>query len=88
MPANHGVGLDDHQGAAPVSPRVGEPDPKQSVSGAKERTFTGAHQSGQLLTQGEVLKDDGLCPRPISISAHNSVLVATIDVGAEDGIAY
>jgi hypothetical protein len=59
MPAHNGVGLHEQQGAAPVSPRVGGADPEESVSGAKVRTFAGARQSGQLLTQCQIFKRHG-----------------------------
>ena len=44
---------------APVPPRLGEEDPKQSVRRAELRTFDRARQHGQLLTEREILERDG-----------------------------
>jgi hypothetical protein len=50
---------DKDQGSAPVPPHVDQPDPKQSISGAKKRTCARARQGGQLLTQREILQSHG-----------------------------
>ena len=62
VPSDHGIGLHDDQGGAPVPPRLGEEDPKQSVRRAEPRTFHRARQHGQLLTEREILERDGPVP--------------------------
>lgn len=44
MPSHHGVGLDEHERAAPVVPRLGQHDPKQAISLPKLRTGDNASQ--------------------------------------------
>jgi hypothetical protein len=55
MPAQDGAWLHDDQGAAPVRPRLGEQDPKESIAPTNVRTFV-AGQRGQLLTERHVLQ--------------------------------
>jgi hypothetical protein len=59
MPAHDGVGLDEHQGAAPVTPRLGEHDPEEPISRPKLRTIARTRQWRQLLTKCQILKGDG-----------------------------
>src|SRR6185503_1701502 len=40
VPSDHGIGLHDDQGGAPVPPTLGEEDPKQSVRRAELGTFS------------------------------------------------
>ena len=57
MPSHHGVGLDEHERAAPVVPRLGQHDPKQAISPSKLRTGDGASQRVELLPEREILDD-------------------------------
>ena len=66
MPPHHGVGLDEHERRAPLPPRLGEEDPKQSVSRAELRTLDRARQRGQLLTEREILERPLGCPRQVA----------------------
>src|SRR6266852_6795168 len=59
MPAHDRVRLHDDQDRAPISPRLGEEHPKQSISRAELRTPDCAPKDGQLLTQRQVLERDG-----------------------------
>ena len=59
MPAHDRVRLHDDQGRAPISPRLGEEHPKQSISRAEWRTADCTPKDGQLLTQRQVLERDG-----------------------------
>ncbi len=59
MPAHDRVRLHDDQGRAPISPRLGEPHPKQSISRAELRTLDRAPTDGQRLTQRQVLEHHG-----------------------------
>jgi hypothetical protein len=59
MPAHDRVRLHDDQGRAPISPRLGEEHPKQSISRAEWRTADCTPKDGQLLTQCQVLERDG-----------------------------
>jgi len=67
MPSHDGGWLDDHQRRAPVPPRVGEPDSEQPVACAEARTPGRAFQRRQLLSQGDVLKDQF----PMSAASQN-----------------
>jgi hypothetical protein len=59
VPAHDRVRLHDDQGGAPISPRVGEQDPEQSISVAEWGTPGGTPEHRQLLTEREVLKRHG-----------------------------
>jgi hypothetical protein len=59
MPAHDGVRLHNDQGGAPISPRVGEQDPEQSISVAEWGTLGGTPEHSQLLTERAVLKHHG-----------------------------
>jgi hypothetical protein len=54
VPSDHGVGLHDDQGGAPILPTLGEEDPEQSVRRSELRTFHRSRQHGRLLTEREV----------------------------------
>ena len=56
MPPQHRCWLHDHQGGAPLPPRVGEQYPKEPISWVELRAFTDTRQRGQLLTKRQVLK--------------------------------
>jgi hypothetical protein len=56
MPPQHRLWLHDHQGGAPVPPCLGEQNPKEPISSAERRLFTGTRQCSQLLTKRQVLK--------------------------------
>jgi hypothetical protein len=58
MPTHDGIGLHDHQGGAPIPPRVGEQRPKQSISVTELGTLHGAPEYGQLLTECQILEYD------------------------------
>jgi hypothetical protein len=62
VPSNHGIGLHNDQGGAPVPPTLGEDDPKQSVRRAELRTFHRSRQHGQLLTERKIFQHDGSVP--------------------------
>jgi hypothetical protein len=62
VPSDHGIGLHDDQGGAPVPPTLGEEDPKQSVRRAELRTFHRSRQHGQLLTERKIFQHDGSVP--------------------------
>jgi hypothetical protein len=62
VPSDHGIGLHDDQGGAPVPPTLGEEDPKQSVRRAELRTFHCSPQHGQLLTEREIFQHGGSVP--------------------------
>ncbi len=59
MAAHDRVRLHNDQGGVPISPRVGEQDPEQSISVAEWGTLGGTPEHRQLLTEREVLKRDG-----------------------------
>jgi hypothetical protein len=59
MPAHDPIGLDEHQGVAPVPPRLQQYDPEESVARAQLWTSDGALQGSQLLPKRQVLKGDG-----------------------------
>lgn len=58
MPSDDRLGLHDDQRRTPVSPRVSEQHPKQSISRTEWRTLDRALERRQLLTEGQVLKRD------------------------------
>jgi len=59
VPAHDRVRLhEDHRGA-PISPRVGEQNPKQSISAAEWGTLGGTPEHRQLVTERWILKRDG-----------------------------
>jgi hypothetical protein len=58
MPSHHGVGLDEHERAPPVVPRLGQHDPKQAISPPKLRTGDSAFQRVELLPEREILEDE------------------------------
>src|SRR5712692_6715425 len=62
VPPHHGIGLHDHDGGAPLLPRLGEKDPKESVPRTELWAPGRARQRGQLLTKREILEGD----RPVS----------------------
>jgi hypothetical protein len=51
MPAHDRIRLHDDQGHAPISPRLGEQDPQQSISVAEWGTLGGTPEHSQLLTE-------------------------------------
>ena len=59
MPADHRLGLHDHQGRAPIPPGLGGQDPKQPIGCAERRPPDRAPEHGQLLTERQVLDYDG-----------------------------
>src|SRR6266849_9739854 len=58
VPPHHGIGLHDHDGGAPLLPRLGEKDPKESVPRTELWAPGRARQRGQLLTKREILEGD------------------------------
>ena len=62
VPPHHGIGLHDHDGGAPLLPRLGEKDPKESVPRTELWAPGRTRQRGQLLTKRESLERD----RPVS----------------------
>ena len=59
MPPQHRLGLHDHQGGAPLAPRLGQEDPKESVPATELWAPTRSAQRGELLTEREILERDG-----------------------------
>ena len=59
VPANHGLGLDDHESGAPIGPEPREPHPEQTVASEKVWTSARAKRDSELLPQGEVFGDEG-----------------------------
>ncbi len=55
MPADDGLGLDDHEDGTPIRPRVGQPRPEDAVPLPEPEPFRPSLQDGKLLTEGEVL---------------------------------
>ena len=51
------LGLDDHERRAPVPPRLGQDEPKQSIARAEFRIADPAFTCVELQAQGEVLED-------------------------------
>jgi hypothetical protein len=56
MPTHDRVRLHDDQGRTPVSPRVAEQDPRQSISVVEWGTLGGTLEHRQLLTECQVFK--------------------------------
>src|ERR1700688_4848568 len=73
MPTGDRVRLHDDQGRTPVSPRVGEQDPKQSISVVEWGTLGGTLEHRQLLTERQVFK------------GHRSVSAAEQREGSDQG---
>ena len=57
MPSHHGFGLDEHERCAPISPRLGQDNPKQAISPPELRPADRAFQRVKLLAEREVLED-------------------------------
>ena len=57
MSSHDGVGLDEHERRAPVSPRLSQHDPKQPIARPELRTGDRASQRVELLAEREVLED-------------------------------
>ena len=58
VPADHGLGLDDDEGASPVWPESAECDPESSISRSEARARLLLCVDGELLPEGQL--DDGL----------------------------
>ena len=58
MPTHDTVRVHDDQGCSPISPRVGEQHPKQSISVPKSGPLHGAVEHRQLLAERQVLERD------------------------------
>jgi len=58
LPANHCLRLHEDQGAPPTRPAAGEPGPEQAVSGLEPWPSLLAGEDGELLAEGEVLKEE------------------------------
>jgi hypothetical protein len=57
MPGDHGLGLDDDDGAAPPAPDLGKPAPENAIcSGQTQPPRTCAFQDGQLVPQRQNLE--------------------------------
>ena len=59
VPPHDRLGPHDEHGGAPLAPRLGEEDPKESVPRAEPWARTRAPQGGHLLTEREILERDG-----------------------------
>jgi hypothetical protein len=62
MPSHDGVGLDDHEGRAPVPPRLAQHDPKEAIPSPENRTRSRACQGMELLAECEVLEHQFVMP--------------------------
>ena len=62
MPSHDRVGLDDHEGRAPVPPRLGQHDPKEAIPSPENRTRSRACQGMELLAECEVLEHQFVMP--------------------------
>jgi len=58
MPADHGLGLHEDEGALPVWPQAAERDPERAVRVGQPGALGLALQEGQLLSQGEVFESE------------------------------
>ena len=58
MPANHGLRLDDDEGASPARPESEEGDPESPISVGDPRTSLLLDVDGELLAEGQL--DEGL----------------------------
>jgi hypothetical protein len=56
MPSHDGVGPDEHEGRAPVPPRLGQHDPEQAIPSPETRAFSRACEGMELLAESEVLE--------------------------------
>jgi len=59
MPCDHGLGLDDDQGAIPSRPESSQEDPEEAILVAEPRPSLIALVGCELLSQGGVLKGRG-----------------------------
>jgi hypothetical protein len=60
VPPDHGLGLDDGQGAAPAWPQPSQENPDQSVLIVQARTLPRAIENLELMTESDDLEDKGL----------------------------
>jgi hypothetical protein len=56
MPSHDGVGPDEHEGRAPVPPRLRQHDPKQAIPSPETRTLSRAYRGMELLAECEILE--------------------------------
>jgi len=84
VPPYDGVGPHDEQGGAPLRPRLGKEDPKESVRRAELWAPDRARQRGHLLAEREILERNGPCPGQISPIDRRSTIsaVSMIDPAA------
>src|SRR5260370_10720937 len=59
VPANHGRRLNDMERFAPPCPPLREPDPEDAVEGTDPRSLGAAAEQGELLSQRQVLRNEG-----------------------------
>lgn len=60
VPRDHSGGFDDRQGGGPVGPHRTQCDPEGAIDDHESRTTSTACGDGELLSQGEVVQDQGL----------------------------
>src|SRR5437879_4793580 len=60
VPGDDGGGLDDRQGLRPLAPQRPQGDPEEAVSRSQPWTATAVSQGRELLSQGEILEDEGV----------------------------
>ena len=58
LPADYSLRLHEDEGAPPTRPAAGEPRPEQAISCPQPRPARLATEDGQLLPEGEVLKEE------------------------------
>jgi hypothetical protein len=56
MPSHNGIGLDQHQRRAPVSPELRQHDPEEPIACLQTRALRCTFGSEQLLPQGQILQ--------------------------------
>jgi hypothetical protein len=60
MPTDDGVGFHHEDGEAPVTPEAGQEHPESAVPLLELRSLSSSLQHLHLVTQSEVLEDEGL----------------------------
>ena len=70
---HHGVRLDEDEGGTPSGPQPGQPDPEDAIPAAEPGSVGVSVKDGELLTEGEVLREEGDVPAAeISLAGHST----------------
>jgi hypothetical protein len=62
LPAQHGVGSDDHEGFLPPGPQPGQPSPEETIARPQLRPLRRPLEHGELVAQGQVLEGEAAVP--------------------------